>query len=207
MIMVARIDSRTQIEITNSLAQSFPRGRLFQAVNIDGSNLRKMLLGLALEIGRIEEKISKDIYEAFFINEQNDGLLEEWEAALGIPNGCFSVFDKTREERINQVIVKLKASSVVTEQDFIDIANELGFVVTIEQAIEIGSFPMTFPFPLGSSKELRFTMIVNLEASLAPDSFPYTFPFTFTDDSTILIVCLFEKLKPANVNIIYNYTL
>lgn len=205
--MVARVDYRTQTEVANSLAQSLPRGRFYQAAGIDGSNLRKLLFGLAVEIARTEEKISKDLYEAYFINEEKDGLLEEWESALGIPGSCFKINEKTRTERIEQVLAKLKMSSIVTEQDFIDFANSLGFLVTIEQGIEIGAFPMIFPFPLGSPKELRFTMIVNLDSSLAPDVFPYTFPLTFTDDSTNLIVCLFEKLKPANVNIIYTYNL
>lgn len=207
MIMVAKFDIRTNDEIVNSMAQSLPKGRLFQAAGKDGSNLRRLLKGLAIEIERIEKKLINEVYEAYFINELKDGLLEEWEKILGIPDTCFTIFGKTRDERVLQVLAKLKMQYVVTEQDFIDFALILGFVVTIEQGIEIGMFPVMFPFPLGTPKELRFTMIANLEASLAPLSFPYTFPFELTDDSANLIVCLFDKLKPANTNNIYNYIL
>ena len=205
--MTDKFDIRTQDEIIDSLGKSFPVGRLFQAVHDDASNIRRLLTGLAIEIGRIENKLSEDIYEAYFINEDKDGLLEEWESILGIPDSCFTIEGKTRQERIDQVLAKLRMSSVWTEQDYIDFAAILGFTVTIEQAIENGTFPVIFPFPLGSPKEFRFTMIVNLELALKPESFAYTFPFTFTEDSTILIVCLFNKIKQANVNIIYNYIL
>jgi uncharacterized protein YmfQ (DUF2313 family) len=205
--MVAKFDIRTNDEIVNSLAQGLPKGRLFQAAGINGSNLRRLLTGLAIEIERIEDKLINGIYESYFINENKDGLLEVWESILGIPDSCFTIINKTRDERIEQVLAKLRMQYVVTEQDFIDFASILGFTVTIEQGIEIGTFPMTFPFPLGSPKELRFTMLVNLEASLAPLSFPYTFPLEFSSDSSNLIVCLFEKMKPANTSIIYNYIL
>jgi uncharacterized protein YmfQ (DUF2313 family) len=205
--MVAKIDVRTQDEIVNSLAQSFPKGRLYKATGIDGSNMRNLLTGLAVEIARIENKLAEDVYDAYFINEGQDGLLEEWEGILGIPDTCFTVIGKTRTERVNQVVAKLKMSSIVTEQDFIDFALTLGFTVTIEPGIETGVFPLTFPFPLGSPKSLRFTMVVHLDSTLEPAGFPYTFPFTLTDDSTILIVCLFNKLRPANTNNIYIYDL
>lgn len=206
--METRIDNRTEEEVTNSLAQSFPMGRLFKAVNIDGSNLRKLLTGLAIEIARMEKKISKDIYEAFFINEEMDGLLEEWEGALGIPDDCFSINGKTRDERIEQVLVKLSMSSVVTEQDFIDLAAIFGYTVTIQQGIEVGAIPLVLPFILGTPKSLRFTMVINLPSSLAPVSvFPLVLPFTLSSGGSSIIECLFNKLKPANVVIVYNYIL
>jgi len=206
--MKARIDYRTQDEITNSLAQSFPVGRLFKAVNIDGSNIRKLLTGLALEIARIEEKISKEVYEAYFINEGQDGLLEEWESYLGIPDDCFSIINKTRDERIEQVLVKMSMSTVVTEQDFIDLAAIFGYTVQVLSGIELGAFPLILPFVLGTPKSLRFTMMIRLPSSLAPTSvFPLTLPFTLSSGGSSVIECLFNKLKPANVVIAYDYTL
>lgn len=206
--MKARIDNRTQVEVINSLAQSFPTGRLFKAVHINGSNIRKLLIGLAIEIARIEQKISKDIYQAYFINEEFDGLLEEWESALGIPDDCFSITGKTRDERIEQVIAKLTMWTVVTEQDFIDMAAIFGYTVTIQQGIEVGTFPLILPFILGSPKSLRFTMVINLPTSLAPTSvFPLTLPFTLSSGGSSIVECLFNKLKPANVVIVYNYIL
>lgn len=206
--MTAAIDLRTQTEITNSLAQAFPRGRLFCAANINESNLRRLLLGLAVEFGRIENKIGQDVYDAYFINEDKDGLLEEWESLLGIPDGCFLIEGLTRDERIINIQAKLREEEVSTEQDFIDFAAILGIPISIEQGINNGSFPLILPFVLGTLKTLRFTMIINLPVSLAPVSiFPLTLPFTLSSGGSSVIECLFNRLRPANVKIIYNYSI
>jgi uncharacterized protein YmfQ (DUF2313 family) len=205
---MTRFDLRTQEEVVDSLAQSFPCGRLFQAVGIEGSNLRRLLEGLAVEVGRIERLLTDDIYEQYFLNEGQDGLVETWEKIVGIPDDCFSNLDKTRVERVEQVLTKLRAREVVTEQDFIDLARTLGYTVTIDQGIEVGAFPLILPFILGSPTTLRFTMIMNLPVSLAPTSvFPMTLPFTLSSGGGSVVECFFNKLVPANVTVIYNYVL
>jgi uncharacterized protein YmfQ (DUF2313 family) len=206
--MIARIDNRTQEEVTNSLAQSFPRGRLFQSVNIEESNLRKLLIGLSFEIARIEEKISKDVYEAYFINEGNDGLLEEWESAIGIPDDCFSIEGLTRDERINNVLIKLSMSGIITEEDYEDLGTLLGVEVKVQQGGNVVPFPLTFPSIFASTADAAFMIIIQLPATLAPTSvFTFTFPFTFADGGNSLIECIFNKIKPANVKLTFAYNL
>lgn len=206
--MVAEIEKRTQEQTANSMAQSLPTGRLFCAANIDDSNLRRLLEGLAVEIWRIEGKIANDVYEQYFVNEGNDGLLEEWESHLGIPDDCLKIEGKTRAERVEQVILKLGLDKLVTEQDYIDLAAAIGIIITIDHGIDpgIGSFPFVFPFFLGDAKYLRHLMIVNMPVELKPSSvFPVTFPFTFGEGT--VLECLFNKIKDASILIQYRYIL
>jgi len=180
--MEAKIYTRTKTQITNSIAQSFPSGRLFEAKDIEGSNLRKLLEGLGIEIGRIEKTISQDVYENYFINEGFDGLLEEWEGELGIPDTCFTINNKTRVERIINVIAKLQMSSVITAQDYIDFASIFGIDITIENTS-------------------KFVMTIRGD-NIAGGFPPYDVPFTPTSGSSF-VQCIFNKIKPANVEIIY----
>jgi hypothetical protein len=79
----------------------------------------------------------------------------------------------------------------------------LGITVTIESGSVHGTFPYTFPIKFYSSaKVARFTMVVRPSTAILP-TFPYTFPITFGDQELAQIECLFDKIKPANVEIIF----
>ncbi len=48
----------------------------------------------------------------------------------------------------------------------------------------------------------RFTLVVYTDID-SGDSFPYIFPITFADEQTILLECIFNKVAPANCQVIY----
>ncbi len=184
---------------------------LHQAKNIKGKNFRLFLEALAEEVTREEQKLEElvDQYYPAITTE----LIVEWERAMGIPDECFTNPEKKDIEfRRKSVIAKLAKMNLTTNQDFIDLAAFFGVDVSITNGFGDGSevFPFTFPFTLvGTGDEAGFIMIVTFLGIPEPENiFPMTFPFTF-DPNTLpdLIECLFEKLKPAPVRIIFRFEL
>ena len=190
---------------TQSLADYLPGGDYFRAKNINGSNFRRLLTAFAYEIGRTEAKI-QELANEFYIPDTFN-LIESWERFLGIPDKCFSIKNKTIEERRKQVIAKIALMNLTTTQDFIDLAAFFGVRVEIYSGTAVGgTFPYTFPMTFPSSGKIaKFTMIVKFLDIPEPPSFPITFPYTFPETPADFIICLFEQLKPAPVTIVVKY--
>jgi uncharacterized protein YmfQ (DUF2313 family) len=193
----------------NSLAAYIPDGRATVAKNIKNSVFSNLLTGLSTEILRAENLVNEVTYQ-HNINNAVD-LIEQWESALGIPDGCFQLtYQLPLQQRQTQVLTKLTSLSVSTEADYIRLANILipGVSIRIEQVINLVVFPLSFPCQFSSSaKEARFTMIVHLSAYVAPLRFPLTFPVGFSSGNDNIIECIFNKVKPAVVRIIFIYDL
>ena len=189
----------TKADITDSVSAFMPGGRIFQAKNDSASTLRNLLSGLAVELFRIDEQMNL-MSEDYDINLANQ-FIDQWESAVGIPDSCFDGTG-TLQERRQTVLAKFAKMNLTTEQDFIDLAALFGVNITIIQGATVGTFPMTFPFvffPSGTAA--RFTMFVDFDTVL--ETFPLEFPIPFGNSTIGLIECLFNKLKPANVEIIY----
>ncbi len=195
-------DPHLTAEQADSLADYLPGGRLFQSARTNGSNLRKLLNGLGNELFTAEGYL-RTISNEYDINTTTL-FIEEWEAALGIPDDCFTGTG-TIQDRRRDVLVKLASLGVQTEQDFIGLAALFGIVVTIEQGANVACiFPFVFPCIFFSSgKEARFTIIVQFTVD-ASNQFPLTFPIPFGDATIAIVECLFSKLKPANCAIQFN---
>jgi len=194
-------------ENASTLAAYLPNDKLFAAKNLDGTNLRKLLKGLGGELTRVDQ-IFQSVWDGTNILETTDpNYMAAWEGAVGIPNTYFTeTTSLTIEERRQQVLIQLRSLGVLTEQDFIDLAALLGITITIEHAIDYATFPMIFPIILlDRASQARFIMIVNAPASLNPFIFPMTFPITFSSTESNILETLFNILKPANTQIIFNY--
>jgi uncharacterized protein YmfQ (DUF2313 family) len=202
--------AHTLQEHQQAIGQYLPNDRLFQAKNIQGTNLYKLLVGMAGEFQRVDA-LFQSVWDGTNILTTNDvEYIALWEGAVGIPDSCFTeTTSLSIDERRNQILIKLTSLGVLTEQDFKDLAALFGYNVEISNGIEYGTFPLIFPFTFfANTKQARFTMIVNLPTSLAPTSvFPLVFPFTFSDGGGSVLECLFRKLKPANTSIVFNYIL
>jgi len=191
--------NRTKEEQATSLANYLPGGRAFQQKIIAGSNLRKFLLGLASELF-LEEGYLRT-YEEETKPDNTVLLLDEWENAVGIPDDCFPGTG-TLAERRTHVLVKLASLGVQTEQDFIDLATLFGLTVTITPTIETVIFPYTFPMQFIPASQARFTITITF-AVVVFNAFPLTFPIQFGDPQHAILTCLYKKLKPANVDLIF----
>lgn len=199
--MTNLIQQHSQSKHADSVADYLPSGRLFEAARITNTNFRKLLLGLASELS-IGEGYLKTISNEYDINTTTL-LIEEWEGALGLPDDCFSA-SGTIEERRRDVLVKLASLGVQTDDDLVELGVIFGIPIVVSSGVDLGSvFPMVFPFMFfATAKDARFTIIVDFTVTAA-SSFPLTFPFTFGSSEIAILECLFNKLKPANCDIIF----
>lgn len=182
----------------DSLANYLPNGRLFLEKFNDESELRKLLVGLAGELERAEKNAS-DLYEERDITKTTL-LIEEWERALGIPDDCFPG-NGPIEERRNHVLIKF-TMSVQTGPDFERLGRLLGYDdITVTPLAKSSYPPYDVPFIPQKLHQSRFISVVR-GTNILPSVPPYNVPFDVKVGSSI-IVCLFNKLKPANVKFIY----
>ena len=197
-------ENHTASQHAKSIADYLPNGNIFQAKNTVGSNLRALLLGWAQEMVRDESTIT-EIARQYDIPQTVD-LITEWESAVGIPDDCFTGKESLEERRRN-VIIKLGVA-LLTEQDYIDLGLLIGVEVIIRHIQECTTFPLPFlmPFCVEAPFE-RCTMIIQLPTIVDDCLFPVSFPMCFSAGPKSLIECLFRKLSPANVVLIFEYIL
>ncbi len=182
-----------------ALADYMPDGPLFEAKNISDSNFRKLLLGFSGELFTAEGYLKTFEQE---YNPLNTVLfIEEWERAVGIPDDCFIVAS-TIDERRQNILTKLAALGIQTEQDFIDLAALLGITVTISQPSEGDLLPpYDIPYTLASFPGARFVIVVT-GVDLVSGFPPYSIPLDLESGETIL-ECLFNKVRPDNCSVIF----
>lgn len=200
------IKEHTLTEHTDLLANMLPNDFLFLAKNLDETNLRKLLSANAKYLRILENYIIETIDE--YDPTTTNKFLSEWESALGLPNECISIASDAQTRRDNILLV-LNSLGVQTEKDFIDLAAKLGFLIEIFHPIENTSFPYTLPFVFTDSlMSARFTVEIRAEASKQPNVFPFAFPITFTNSEIANILeCLFKKLVPSFVRVVFSYVL
>lgn len=186
----------------DTIATQLPNDRLFEAKSIKDTKLRKLLLGLGVELMRAEGKMNEIIEQYSLLTGEQ--LIEEWEKTVGIPDDCFDIAS-TIEQRRNNVLIKLAKMSASTEEGFINLALLFGFNITITTGYKAGIFPLCFPHNFfGTAKEARFTMFVDITTD-EPSVFPLPFPINFSSGIDNIMECVLNKIKPANVRIIFRY--
>lgn len=194
------MDAKTLEEHANALSAYLPNGRTFEAKNIDGSNLRDLLVGLAEELKRVQENIG--LLESEYLPDKTVLFLDEWEKAVGIPDTCFTGAG-TADERRRDILIKFASLGVQTLDDFVALADAFGVAVSLVAGYDVITFPLTFPVMMFNSEtDARFTIIVNFTD---PDTsrFPLVFPVVFGTKEIAILECLFNKVKPANCQIIF----
>ncbi|RLC69250.1 MAG: hypothetical protein DRH97_00125 [Chloroflexi bacterium] len=188
-------------EQADLLAQKLPNGDVWTAKYIEDTNFRNVLIAVGLELSRTEQAENELYCETQL--ETTDKLIDEFEQEFGIKGGCLDGFGTTIEERIEAIKLKISLNGTTTNEQFVAIAAILGLDITIIAGWDKATFPFTFPYYFFENlKWARFTMVVDMDGILV-GGFPYTFPFTFAESATAVMKCLFSKLKPANVRIIY----
>lgn len=180
------------------IAEFLPIGKAWDAKNDSSTNLGALLLALGGEFSRIEELIQTTNREVDI--NFTDELLREWETSVGIPDDCFGTSEDD-EARRKQIIVKLRNIRLQIVQDYKDIAFLFGVSVQVFPGV-----PISF---VATDKEKRFSITIDIPGAFSGELFPYPnlFPIPFIKEITNLIQCLFEKIKPANVRIIFQYGL
>jgi uncharacterized protein YmfQ (DUF2313 family) len=201
MIAMAKFTRNTLEDHTQILGSLLPAGKLFDQKNFPDSILHKLITAHSKEPVRIEDKIATVAEEHDIFNTTL--FIEEWESAVGIPDGCFTIAPTLEERRAN-IIIKIRASGVSTKEDFENIASLLGFVVTVTPMQDEIIPPIFPPFFPGRPPASRFIMIVRGVGIIpnVPPLFPPFFPSGQGQQS--ILQCIFELLKPANTTIIFS---
>jgi hypothetical protein len=189
----------TQQQQAQTIANYLPGGKVFAAKNIIGSIIRKLLLGFSVESLRIDALIA--LFRKDTVPDTTQNFLDEWESALGIPDSCFSGLGSGTQRRL-EILVKLAGYGLQTSQDFIDLAAKFGITINAEGGAHRGIYGGLPEIVFGSDKEARFTLVIAPIANIG-EQFPYTFPITFGTQDLATLECLFHKLKPANVQLMY----
>lgn len=188
--------SRSVEQHTNALADYLPGGRTFEAKRIAGSNLRQLLAGLAGELLRAQGYICT--LEDEYLPDQTVLFLDEWESALGIPDDCFTG-EGTQAERLRDIVLKLTAyAGIQTKSDFEALGVVFGIPVTVHSGTDVPELGL-------GPQDAKFTIVVDFVVT-EEFTFPFTFPILFGDESIAILECLFNKLKPANVQVIFRQT-
>lgn len=185
---------------TQVLADYLPNGELFAAKNIRDSLYRMFLRGLAHTEQDAESFLC--LFDKELDIRTTTAFLEEWEATVGIPDDCFTN-DTDIETRRAQVLIKLAALGVQTEQEFVDLAALYGVQIEIDSGSEHNIFTLNFPLIFfQTAKVARFTMIVFYDLAETA-TFTYTYPIPFGNAVIPILECLFRKLVPANVDLLF----
>lgn len=196
------LDPRIVEEQTDILAQYLRDDPLWESKNIEGSNLRKVLIGLASQFIRFRDKVN-EIYDEYDPTITTN-LIEEWETVVGIPDGCIGNKGTLAQRRVN-ILLKLAGVNVTTAKQFETVATILGLTIRVDTGIDASTLPLSLPFVLMSAAEAPFIIVVTVDESLKPQGLPLTLPFTLTSSTPNLLNCLFQKLKPANTKLIFRY--
>lgn len=121
--------AHTPDDYAQLLKNLLPSGLAF--IREPGTNLEQLLLGLAVEFSRTEERADQLAIEVNPLGSIE--LLPDWERATGLPDKCSGELETTIQGRRNAVIAKLSSTGGQSRQYFIDVAAALGYTITITE--------------------------------------------------------------------------
>lgn len=198
------LNTHSHVAMAKFFADFLPSGDAWAAKNISDTNFYKLILGLSKNLVRIEQLINLVFNE--IEPTTTEALISLFEEMVGIPDDCFSN-KETLERRRKQVIFKLTVKCD-TAQSFIDIANYWGYACAIGDPSLI-TYPLEYPMIYTSYMELANTLIIYLPISLGSvDTYPLEYPWIYsTQGGTNFLECIFNRLKPATLKLIFSYTL
>lgn len=198
-------------QVTQSLANYMPGGRLFEAKNIADSDFRKLLAGWSQEILRAELKLEEFADEIYIQNTTK--YIKEWENVVGIPDECFQPVESTYsggiiglgtplETRRKWVITKMALMNTLGLEDWEFIAEYLGFEVEIRYGTDYSEIPALIPMFIGGAKWSKFTMVIVIKGvDFEGDTIPLPIPATIGSNPALMLECIYNKIKPVDVNL------
>lgn len=184
------------------LARHLPDGKVWENKFNSNSTLGKLLLGLASEYFRLSLLIENTLDE-MDIN-QTTQLITEWQESVGIPCDCLSASGDIEDQRRDVLLKLTNFGGIQTAEDFENLALLYGYIASISNGYVRGTFALGFPIMFFDSRKTAVhTIIVDIEENKAV--FPLSFPIPFTSNVAGIIECLFNKLAPANCQVVFRY--
>jgi len=191
-------------DTSQQAADSLPVGRAWASKNIDDSNTRKLLNCLAVAHNLTQRQV--ELLDDEFRILQTFDLLEDWEESVGIPDECLAE-SETLDQRRQAVIDRLRKQPIVTLEETENYVNALfpGLNITLIPGVEYFTFEYGFEVSFLGDVSEKFILVVQVPVS--GESFEYDFELPFIGGpDTERLRCLLEKIVPANVYIIIEFT-
>lgn len=176
--------NHSQAQQTKRLLDLMPTGKLLESKYDTDTNHYKWWFAVAMYFVLLESDFNKVIDELGISTTET--LIERWETEFGLPDGLLEVTGTLAERRAN-ILLKKGGLNFLNIDDFQDIADRLGFSVTVKTSADIRFPPYEVPtIPMGDPD---YKFIIVLEGDL-------------TDPNILALIEFFEKLLPINVDII-----
>jgi len=190
------------------LRQLFPKGKAWEAIEDQTSDLRKLLDSLGNEACRVEERSLQLVEESD--PRTTSEMLPDWERLLALPDECEQdPASLTIQERRDRLVQVLTTQGGQYPDFYKRLAENFGFDTNI---IDVQDQP---PFQAGRARagdrltngDWIFTFIVELPATeskifRAGDGRAGD-PLRFYSNPTL--ECLFNKHKPAHTIVIFSF--
>jgi hypothetical protein len=191
-----------------TLLAHLPRGVAWLAARVPGKNLYKLWVSFSDAYEDAVEAMCKLPVE---LNPYTTTeLITEWEAAVGLPDACLPAAT-TLAERRKYVIFRLSKRRWTTEQDWKDLAELFGLTITVTPGWRVQK-PALYPFCYPKSylyleRLGRFHVFIDVDGGCGDDGYAYDYPHTYgSGERCELFKCIIDKVKPANVVVIWNNT-
>lgn len=163
----------------------------------------KLRASLTLEMERVEQRIDELLDE--LDPRTTVELLPDWERMLGLPDNCGGIVPSTLEQRLQAVIIKLRAIGGQSKQYFIDLAALYGFEIEI---IEYDLFTCQSYCDESLYDEpwaYTFKVIAPAITSWDMNCESFCNEYLSTSDNEILR-CLINRYKPAHLVSLFEFT-
>lgn len=185
------------------LAKHLPSGRFWASAFDSIKDIGKLIQGLAISFHRLSVLI-KQIETEMDINQTTD-LVTEWEKSVSIPNDCFSINETIERRRLQIRELFSNYGGVQKAEDLVRVAAVFGIEITITPGKALHAFPLVFPILfIGDDQETGHTIVIEFVGeSVIADTFPLTFPVVFGNTEQEFLICLFETIIPANVQLMF----
>lgn len=186
----------------------FPVGEAWHAVRIAGKNLYRLIKSFSTAYEDLSAYICKLTVE---LNPYTTTeMISDWETAVGLPDPCFPS-TSTIEERRSWVVFRLDKRRWSTAQDWKDLAELFGLEIVVTPGWRIQKpsvYPPCYPIRYINLPRLgRFHVFLDVVDGCGDDGYPYTYPMTYGFGSRCeALRCIIERVKPANVVVIWNNT-
>lgn len=191
-----------------TVQQHLPRGEAWHAFRIAG----KVAYRLFQAFSDAYEDMSKALCR--LVEELNPysttQLISEWETAVGLPDPCLPT-TTTLEERRAQVVFRLTKKRWTSEQDWKDLALLFGLEITVTPGWHVQKpalYPFCYPKTYIYLERLgRFHVYIDIIDGCGDTGYVYSYPIPYGNSARCdAFICLINRVKPANVVVIWNNT-
>lgn len=121
--MPTAAEYREQLKALLPPGQAFPRD--------PDTTLHDLLDGMSIELSRLDSRARLLLQEANPTTAIE--LLPDWERVAGLPDKCSGVLEETLQGRRNALLTKLTSTGGQSPAYFVELAESLGYTVTIEE--------------------------------------------------------------------------